>query len=52
MSNQQNRCKVCCEYTEGFAELDTCIIVLCDKHRNKEEVSKLYDPSVLMYSSW
>jgi hypothetical protein len=52
MSNQQQRCAVCKEYTEGYAEMDTSLIVLCDKHRNREEVAKIYKAPSFVCSSW
>lgn len=43
MANQQRRCQVCQEYTEGIAQVgQATMYVLCDEHRNREEVEKLY----------
>ena len=42
MSNQQLRCEVCKEYTEGYAQIEYKMIVLCDKHRNRESVEEIF----------
>jgi hypothetical protein len=42
--DQQMKCKVCGEWTTKFAMLGGYTLWhLCDRHRNREEVSKLYN---------
>lgn len=41
-SNQQEKCVVCEEWTQGRAEVDHRMFVLCDEHRTKEEITKLF----------
>ena len=52
MSNQQQKCKICDEWTQGYAETDCHIIVLCDKHRTKDIVATLVEPPGQIWSSW
>lgn len=52
MSNQQKKCKICGEWTQGFAEMDCEILVLCDKHRTREIVETLVEPPSEIWSSW
>lgn len=44
MSNQQLKCKICDEWTQGVAEMDCQLIVLCDKHKTREIVETLVKP--------
>jgi len=49
--NEQRKCQVCGEWTTKFATLDYSIFQLCDEHRTREEVEKLYSaPSWSMSS--
>ena len=50
--SEQRKCKVCGEWTQNFAEVDCRLITLCDKHNNREEVSKLYEASNWSMASW
>lgn len=43
MSSQQ-KCRICGEWTQKFAEVNlSCIFTLCDKHNNRETVEGLYN---------
>lgn len=50
--NQQRKCQVCGEWTTKFALLDCSIFQLCDEHRNREEIAKLYKAASFSMSSW
>lgn len=50
--NQQRKCEVCGEWTTKFAMLDCSLFHLCDEHRTREEVEKLYSASTFSMSSW
>lgn len=50
--NQQRKCEVCGEWTTKFAMIDCSLYHLCDEHRNREEVSKLYESSTFSMASW
>ena len=50
--NQQRKCEVCGEWTTKFAMLDCSLFHLCDKHRTRDEVEKLYSASTFSMSSW
>ena len=50
--NQQRKCQVCGEWTTKFAMLDCSLFHLCDDHRNREEVSKLYEAPTFIMASW
>lgn len=52
MSNQQEKCKICGEWTQGFAEIDCQLFVLCGKHNNIESVETLYKAPSWSCSSW
>jgi len=52
MSNQQLKCKVCGEWTQGFAEVDCSLFTLCDEHRNRETVEQIYKAPDESWSSW
>lgn len=52
MANEQRKCQVCGEWTQKFAELGISIFTLCDKHNNREEVDKLFEPPDMIWSSW
>ena len=43
LSGVQKKCEVCGEWTQGAAEIafEMELHVLCDQHRNREELSKL-----------
>lgn len=41
----QFKCEVCGTWTDRFAEIDHQQHVLCDQHRNREEVEKLFSIS-------
>lgn len=41
-SGAQYPCKVCKAWTSGFAEIGYRIFMLCDEHRNRDEVAKLF----------
>ena len=44
MSDQLQRCRVCQEWTDKFAVIgDSCLIVLCPEHNNRETVDSLYE---------
>lgn len=52
-SNAMYPCTVCGEYTKGFAEmLHGGHWILCDTHRTKEEVAKLFEAPTRSMSSW
>lgn len=52
MSNQQQKCKVCGEWTQKFAEVGNQVIILCEEHNNREEVAKIYEAPSWSMSSW
>lgn len=52
MSNQQLKCKSCGEWTQGFAEINNEIIVLCDQHNNRPTVETLFEAPGWSCSSW
>lgn len=39
----QHQCKVCGEWTQGYAEIDMKTWDLCDQHNNRTEVEKLFE---------
>ena len=50
--NQKHKCKICEDWTTKFALVDNSLYHLCDKHRNREEVEKIYEASKFSMSSW
>lgn len=50
--NQQHKCRVCGAWTQGFATVgESRMYILCDEHRNREEVEKLMGPVGVVISS-
>jgi len=41
MSNQQLKCRVCDQWTQGFAEVHCSMFVLCPEHNNRKAVESL-----------
>jgi len=52
MSNQKNKCRVCEEWTQGYAEIGNTMFVLCENHSNEESVSSLFTTPQQSWSSW
>lgn len=52
MSNQQLKCEICKEWTNGFAEIDCNIFTLCPKHNNRKSVEEIMGEINESYSSW
>ena len=53
MSNNQQKCRVCGDWTQKYADIGlTQMFILCDEHNNREEVEKLYQAPSLSMSSW
>lgn len=52
MDNQQLRCEICKEFTDGFAEVDHSHFTLCGEHRTREHVEKLFGTVGQITSSW
>lgn len=52
MSNQQNKCRVCQEWTQKYAEIGNRSFVLCDEHCNVETVGTLFSAPEQSWSSW
>lgn len=50
-ADAQRKCEVCQAWTSGFAMLDYEMWFLCDKHRTRESVEKLYKASSWMMRS-
>lgn len=42
LSNMQLKCEICAVYTEMQAEVDQTAFTLCDEHRTRENVEKLF----------
>jgi len=47
----QRMCEVCKEWTQGIAEIDACILALCDRHQTREDVARLFRVSETMWVS-
>ena len=52
MENEQRKCQVCEEWTQGFAEIDQRLFTLCDQHNNREAVETLFEAPHIAWSSW
>lgn len=54
MSGQKRICQVegCNEWTQGMAEVGHEPFILCDQHRTREEVEKLFGDVGETFSSW
>ena len=42
MGGRKEKCVVCNEWTQGYAEVDRQRFVLCDRHRTRDEVAKIF----------
>jgi hypothetical protein len=55
IAHQQQRCQVCDAWTQGYASIEpgmTHMFILCDEHRNRDELAKLVESPGWMTSSW
>jgi hypothetical protein len=55
MSNQQRRCEVCQAWTDGYASIEpgfATLYILCDDHRNRDELAKLLPSPEMIAASW
>lgn len=52
LANEQRRCQVCGEWTQGLASVDHYSFVLCDGHRTREHVAALFGGAGESWGSW
>ena len=50
--SSQDKCKICSEWTQNFAEVGNRLFVLCSEHNNRESVEALLGTVGWSCSSW